>query len=313
MPARWSPPPPVERPRRPRPRAGRWTLVATAVQVGVLLAVPVVLGATVGFFEMNPKQAELLAPVGSEAHLLLEPFPDDHLIVEIAYQASIGPPPGNAVSTLFDQINRTCEKSSISLDLHPFTSSATDFGLSDLLSIESSVRQHWPVWGTMSLFFLYLNGYDAAASSALGEAYRGSSIAIFQQAIISTTFAHVGGVTAHEVDATVMVHELGHDLGLVGTDGYAANEDPHHLGHSSDPTDVMYWGIDTSAYIGGLTGSVPPTNFSSADLADLRNVRADVIPYEVLPWAVLGASLLASAVVVVRARPGRPPAPGPPA
>jgi hypothetical protein len=256
---------------------------------------------SVGFFELNPKTAELLAPPGSEAHLLLEPFPDDHLIVEIAYQSSVGPPPGAALAALFYQINRTCEKSSLTLALHGFASSQSAYDLSDLLSLEAQVRQHWPVWGTESLFYLYLNGVYAPEPSALGDAYRGSSIAIFERKIATVTDE---SVTPAEVTAAVMVHELGHELGLVGVDGYAVNEDPHHLGQSNDPTDVMYWGIDSSGSISNLS-QPPPSGFTDTDLTDLRNVEADVIPYEVLPWAILAGAVVAAGVVVAVARSDR--------
>jgi hypothetical protein len=287
-----------------RPRV--WTR-ALAFQVGLVLAVPVVLGATVGFFEINPVASELFTPVGSDAHLLLNAFPDDRLIVEIAYDSSAGLPPASAVATLLDRINATCDKSRVTVDEHAITSPSTSYDEAGLLSLEEQVRQHWPVPGTMALFYLYLGASYGPASDVIGLAYRGSSIAIFEGTITSDT-SLLGNVAA--VTTTVMIHEFGHELGLVGIVGYAPNEDHAHPPHSTDPNDVMYWEVDTTGI--ALLGSTPPTQFDSADMADLATVRATPILTELLPWGVLIVSGLAAFLLVrrdVRARRSKP-APG---
>jgi len=276
---------------RARPRVKTWTR-ALVVQVAIVMALPVVLGAVLGFWEVNPVEGELLSSVGSEAHLFLDSFPDASLVVEIAYQDSAGPPPGTSVATLFDRINETCQKSQVTLDEHAFTSSSSSFSESDLLSLETSERQHWPVPGTMSLFYLYLGGSFGPSSDTLGLAYRGSSIAIF-----AATIASSAGGQADEVTTTVLVHEFGHELGLVGIVGNAPNEDPAHPDHSNDPSDVMYWAVDTTAIT--LLLNPPGTQFDSADLADLSTVRTTPILYELLPWVILAAAFLGSACLVV--------------
>lgn len=263
------------------------------VEIALVLAVPVVLGVAAGFFEVNPIEAEMLSPVGGEAHLLLDAFPDDSLVVEIAYQSSIGPPPLVAVSTLFARINQTCQKASVTLDEHSFSSSQSSFSVSDLVALEPHVRQTWPTWGTMSLFYFYLDATASDNPNEIGVAYRGSSIAVFAATIQATP----GFATPTAVTTTVMIHEFGHDLGLVGIDGLAPNEDPHHIYHSNDSSDVMYWAVDTTA-LSSLSGSTP-TNFSQADLNDLKTVRGTLVPYEILPWIVLVVSGLVALLLAV--------------
>jgi len=275
-----------------------------AVTVALILAVPVVLGVTVGFFELNPVAAELLTPVGYDAHLLLEPFPDDSLVVEIAYQASAGPPPASAVSTLLSRINETCEKASITVDEHEIGSTATSFTVNGLLSLEEQTRQHWPVPGVMSLFYLYLDAAYGPESDVIGLAYRGSSSAIFEGTIVGDSFL----TDAAAVTTTVMIHEFGHELGLVGIIGNAPNEDHAHPPHSDDLNDVMYWEVDTTGI--SVLGQTPPTNFDAADLSDLNTVKGTPIWTELLPWAVLATCLIAAALIVrsdLRTRYPRPP------
>lgn len=262
--------------RRPHP----WRVVAAALVV-LLVAVPLALGVLVGWYGINPPAGERLAPVGSEAHALLNSFPADSLIVEIDYVQGWAPPAG-AVSLLLDRINETCDKSSVTVQSYAFGGGGTSFSDADLLALESSNRHTWPTWSTMSLDYLVLNGGYSAASSTIGLAYRGSSIAVFAGTIMADAPSQYAAVMA-----TVMIHEFGHEIGLVGIDGAAPNEDPAHAYHSNDPNDVMYWQVDSTALF-GLLGNPPSNQFDAADLQDLSTVRSTILVGEVLPWLVLG-------------------------
>lgn len=269
-----------------------------AVQLAIVLLIPILLGVGLGWLGLNPATAESLSPVGSEAHALLNSFPDSKLIVEFAYQVSGGPPPAASVSTLLERINETCQKSSVVVTEHSFASSQRTFSESDLWALETGNRQSWPEPGTMSLFYLFLAGTYSGDSTVLGLAYYGSSVAVFGGTITS---ASGSGATA--VTTTVFVHEFGHELGLVGIVGSASNEDPAHPYHSSDPNDVMYWSVDSTALLAGLFGgSAPPNQFDAADMSDLGTVRSTPIFQELFPWAVLGVTLVTAAVLVLRAR-----------
>lgn len=269
-----------------------WTKTL-AVQVALVLAIPVILGVTVGLFQLNPEEAEMLSGVGDDAHLLLNSFPDNTLTVEIAYQQSVGPPPSAAVSTLLDRINETCSKATVSVDQHSFASTATTFGDSALTTLDQQLRQNWPAPGSMSLFYLYLDGSYGPDNSVIGLAFRASSIAVFEGTIDSDSslFGDSSAVTT-----TVMIHEFGHELGLVGVFGNVPGEDLSHPPHSNDPNDVMYWEVDTTQI--SLLGATPPTQFDATDMSDLSMMKETLIPYEVLPWVVLAACFTAAVLLV---------------
>ena len=289
--------------RRPGGPPSRPRTIRFAVVVAVLLVTPLVLGLSLGWYSLNPPVNEMSTPTGSEAHALLGGFPATRMVVEIAYQSNGLPPSAAALAVLGARINETCSHSSLSWSIHSFASSKTSFTSDDLLALTVSNREVWPGPGTMSLFYLFTSGSFADQANVLGEAFRGSSIAVFGGTLAAN--APAGELPA--VTATVIVHEFGHELGLVGIVGSAPNEDLAHPFHSNDPNDVMYWSVETTASLLGLFGgSSPPTDFDVADVSDLATVKSTLIPLEVIPWVVLGAVAIGVAVVsVLHVRSGR--------
>lgn len=272
------------------PAARRRTRVAVIVVVLLLLLLPVGLGFALGWFGLNGPEEERLDPVASLSHELLDGSPDGRLVVEIA--APPGElPPASSVSVLWARMNETLAKSSIQFQLETYTEDSSGALTTDqLFSLESQVRTTWPVLGTMALFYLFVDGSYAGGSSVLGLSYAASSIAVFPRII-------PGGPDAG-IESTVLVHEFGHEIGLVGLVGSASNEDMAHPGHSTDPNDVMYWQVETTAVLGGLIGGQsPPNQFDAADLSDLSTVKITPIPQEFLPWVVLAVLLGASVAV----------------
>lgn len=286
--------PPVPKNHRPKGATAR----ALALEAVVVLLIPVVLGATLGWYDLNARQSETLSPVGSDAHAFLNGFPDSSMVVEIDYQSSIGPPPSSAVSILEQRINATCTKSTLAVTEVPFSSSVRGVHESDLLALEESVRQTWPSPGTAVLGYLYLDGSDLDHPNTIGLAFRGASIAVFE----GTIQADAPFGAADAVTTTVLVHEFGHELGLVGIVGSAAGEDPGHPYHSSDPNDVMYWAVDTTSIFGALAGAGPPNQFDSTDLGDLASARVSPIFAEIAPWAVLGFTVSVGVALLWMAR-----------
>lgn len=281
----------------------RWPGVVLVVAI---LLLPVGLGAAVGWFGLNPRAAEPLSPTAAFAHELLNSFPDSTLVVEIA--APPGElPPSSSIAVLWSRMNETLQKGSIQFVLETYSPPATtSWAISDLWNLETSVRSHWPGLGTMALFYLFVDGQYAGGSSVLGLSYYGSSIAVFPGVITSNLPSnYVGPVTS-----TVLVHEFGHEMGLVGLVGSAPNEDPNHPGHSTDPNDVMYWQVETVGVLGGILGGPPPpTQFDAQDRADLSTVRGTPILQEVLPWVVLGLLLVLAVLVYWLYVRGRRPTP----
>ncbi|MCI4363209.1 MAG: hypothetical protein L3K13_02765 [Thermoplasmata archaeon] len=276
-------------------RPARRARLQAVLVVAFLLVLPLPLSLTFGWFGLNPVQAERTSPVGSLAHELLSSFPDSQLVVEMASAPGTAPPPAS-VSLLWNRMNETLQKNSIRFVSESINVPPGNFTTDGLFSVEQGARQFWPSVGQMALFYLFVHGTYAGGSGILGLAYRGSSIAVFSD-LISTT---AGGGDPAPIESTVLVHEFGHEMGLVGLVGSAPNEDPAHPGHSTDPNDVMYYAVETTAVLGGLFGGpAPPTQFDAADLADLQTVRNTAIALELIPTIVLVLCWAAAGIAVV--------------
>ncbi|MFI5415514.1 MAG: hypothetical protein ACHQ16_07695, partial [Candidatus Lutacidiplasmatales archaeon] len=190
---------------------------------------------------------------------------------------------------------QTLQKGSIQFVSETISARSGPYGASDLFALEQNVRQTWPGIGQMALFYLCVHGTYSGESGVLGLAFQGSSIAIFSDTIATTA----GAGDPAPITSTVLIHEFGHEIGLVGLVGNAPNEDPAHPGHSSDPNDVMYWAVETTAVLGGLLGgTTPPTQFDAADLSDLQTVRNTPILVELIPTVVAAVCLVAAVVAV---------------
>ena len=197
------------------------------------------------------------------------------LLVEIDY-ADGHTPRSSATDLLKTRIQGTLQKpGGTTFEEKAFTPSKSSYTDDDLLAVESQKRNHQPGGDTMVLYILYLNGHHARDTSnekILGVHYGRASIAIFKETIDSS-----GGVigslfSANDVERSVLVHEFGHTIGLVnnGLKMVKNHEDPQHRAHSTNKESVMYWAVDTTLGLAGLTGSIP-NEFDSDDLADVRN------------------------------------------
>jgi hypothetical protein len=279
----------------PGRRQAGWTRVQAGLIVAFLVVLPLPLAVAFGWFGINPVQAERSAPVASLAHELLASFPDNRLVVEIA-SAPGAALPAASIALLWTRMNETLQKGTIQFVSETIAAPSGSFSPDDLFAVEQHVRQNWPGVGQMALFYLCVHGTYAGESGVLGLAFRGSSIAVFPDTIASTA----GGGDPAPITSTVLIHEFGHEMGLVGLVGNAPNEDPAHPGHSSDPKDVMYYAVETTAVLGGLLGgTAPPTQFDAADLSDLQTVRNTPIPLELVPPVVGAICWVAAAVALL--------------
>jgi hypothetical protein len=178
------------------------------------------------------------------------------------------------------------------------------YSTSDIVSLEDAHRTVHTSGDTAGLFILYVAGGSDADSSdgsalVLGAAYRATSIVMFKGNIKSSSSADCSGLLCtptskpqeHYVERAVLIHEMGHAMGLVDlgapmqrphedTSG-APGHDPARHGHSSNQNDVMWWAVENSASLSSLVscgtgdcGSTIPYQYDGDDKADLAALRS---------------------------------------
>lgn len=153
------------------------------------------------------------------------------------------------------------------------------WSFSEIRSTEDSIRDATKDGKTAVLYIMYVNGgssEDTDSGRVLGAAYSGSSIVMFKENIRSVRNQclnlPIGCPSSGTIEKAVLIHELGHILGLVnnGIPMVEPHEDPDHPHHSDNPDSVMYWKVDTGSVIDLIRGRGLPTEFDADDKADMR-------------------------------------------
>lgn len=240
----------------------------------VLLIVIGVVGAlvlgSVAFLVLQQLLSRGLVP-GEQASELLQASPFPHLVVEVDYTPG-DRPTASALNLLEARLATYTAKESIRLVFDVIEVNETLFGILDLLELERAHRNEAAGGDTFTLYILSISGELTNGGPALGAAYTASSLALFKDAIRSATLGP--GPSISEVEASVLVHEVGHIMGLVNL-VYTSDldhEDVNHPFHSSNMTDVMFWAIDSAPF------AQPPNDFGFETQFDLQKLRNGEYP-----------------------------------
>ncbi len=139
----------------------------------------------------------------------------------------------------------------------------------DLAGLAAANRGTLSGDGTAGVYVMVLGG-RFEDESAVGVAFSATAFAIFPHRIRSALLA---GAFYEGFETAVVVHELGHLLGLVNLTGQGAfHEDPEHPGHSNSDGSVMFWAIEDVS-IGSVFRGGPPREFDEADRQEMGAIR----------------------------------------
>lgn len=202
---------------------------------------------------------------GEQALELLQASPYPNLLLEVDHTAG-DRPTSSALAVLEARLATYTAKESIQTVFDVIQVNATRFSTLDLLDLERANRDEATGGDTFTLYLLSISG-QLEDDNALGAAYSASSLVIFKDVIRAVTGGP--GPSPGEVEGSVLVHELGHIMGLVNL-VYTSDldyEDPVHPFHSNNTTDVMFWAIESTAFV------QPPNDFGLETRFDLQKLR----------------------------------------
>lgn len=131
--------------------------------------------------------------------------------------------------------------------------------------------------GTAKIHVLYLDGsYESDGGVTLGVAWKNKHLAMFSDAIDSSCDRPlVGDRLCRIAESSVLLHEVGHVLGLVnnGIDMVEDHQDDQHGAHDESEDCVMYWAYESAQIIDvlveRLAGDSPELDFDAQCKADL--------------------------------------------
>ncbi len=209
-------------------------------------------------------------PVGASANELLSDTKYKSLKIEIQYMTGFEPSATSVThlqNILSGLLNKPSGISIVTKEI-PVASSAV-LSIDQIYEIERANRSVFTTGDQLGVYLLITNG-SFTDNGVLGAAYRNSSMVLFGKKIKDNS-GGLGQPSRTKLESTVIEHEFGHVLGLVGIGSpmQSNHNDAAHNNHCNNSECLMYYSADTNEILGFLiTGNIP--SFDANCLGDLH-------------------------------------------
>lgn len=276
----------MRRPLLPHRRASR----AVGLLLVVVLAAPALAGCV---WPWSAESSNQRSGPGDHGLLYIQPAPYSKIHVVIDSVKGYGPNP-QAVEELKGSIREVLQKA-VTVTEHAIVEGRGDgygYSFKEITALETKYRKDYHAGDTAVMYFLYLDGHsdqDTSDNRVLGAAYHGSSVVMFKNSLRRAVEDNRGllgpGTSELEriVERSVLIHEMGHLLGLVnnGIPMVKDHEDKdpkHSPKHSTNKESVMYWAVESSRALYEMFFKVNsntdlPYKFDADDKADIAAAR----------------------------------------
>ena len=208
--------------------------------------------------------------VGESANDFLSGTSFNNLTIEIDYVEGFRPTQ-SALSNLRSFLQNRLNKASISISLDDEIPSPgnSPYTAQEAFDVEKEHRDTYTEGNAIAAYFLILDG-QFEQENVLGFAYFNTSMALLGGTIANNS----GGFSQpsrETVETTVLQHEFGHILGLVGngTPTVQDHQDEANGAHCDVDTCLMYFAVRTSDFASNLMGGNVP-ELDSQCIQDLQ-------------------------------------------
>lgn len=239
----------------------------------ISLSILMLIGVAAVFVACKKKEFKAAADIVPNDFLAATNF--NELVVEISYMDGYEPNQAsldNLKEFMQARLHKPSGISFVKRSISP--EGQNQYSIGDIIEIEEKRRKEFPEDEKLALHILFLDGgytEDQGNSKVLGVQYNPTSLAIFQRTIKEFS-GGIGQPSQTTLGTTVLMHELGHILGLVnnGTNMVNNHQDTAHGAHCDDNNCLMNFSVETSDFIANLSGGNIP-NLDDECIADLQN------------------------------------------
>jgi len=241
-------------------------------RIGILLLVGMLM--TPGCFDDLVDAEERRGIPGGLTLACLDGSKYTKLVIEIDHDADRAPS-SSTIDMLKSRLSSVCDKpDGISITVSQVDLSGDgSWSADEVRDAGTQNRDSVPLTGKTLTWHILFPAGAYAKDGVLGVAVDASTVAIFQDTIADSTncIASLCRPSAEEIENSVVIHEVGHLLGLVNLVYKSPfdHEDSENPGHSNNRDSVMYWAVESSRISTIFSGDVPD-EFDEDDLADLE-------------------------------------------
>ncbi len=212
---------------------------------------------------------------GASANHILSSNQFKSMVIELAYVDGYAPSE-TTISNLESFLeNRVNKPDGISIEQHQIASPEnSSYTINDIIDIETAHRINFNTSNEIAIWILFIDGEAASnteSSLTLGAAYQNTSFVIFENTIhdlSNSTFEP----SRSDLETTVVLHELGHLLGLtnLGTPMQNNHEDTDHPKHCNDENCLMYFAAETGSGVMNMVSGGTVPQLDTQCIADLQ-------------------------------------------
>jgi hypothetical protein len=194
---------------------------------------------------------------GESARAFLNDEDFTRLDIEIDYMEGFQPTQ-DALNSLQSFLEARLNKSQINISTSAIPAEGQNaYTTEDIRNLEEENRNTFTdaSGNTLNAYFIIVDG-QSDQSNVLGIAYFNTSMALFGETVDNIS----GGVTQPsrtQVEATVLRHEFGHNMGLVGNGTPIQSDHQEQGAHCTTDGCLMEAEVETTNFFQNFTGSVP--------------------------------------------------------
>jgi predicted Zn-dependent protease len=200
------------------------------------------------------------ARTGESAEQFLQSDTFSNLEIEIDYMEGYAPTP-EALNSLESFLNERLNKNNITINTTEIPARGESAYSTDMITtIEEDERDNYTEAGSSTLhaYIVIVDGEYKDNSNVLGIAYWNTSMALFGETINNISGSEPTSPSQEQVESTVLRHEVGHNMGLVGN-GTPTQSDhkTNDSAHCTTDECLMAPSVRTGDIFQNLSGEVP--------------------------------------------------------